>query len=138
MLKKFIAIKNVGRFFSSAMSGNPELAMRCNETIRKCMPHGVAEVEARCECGAEYLVRDDGPGKTFWEPKQIDVPCPKAGCGRTFALWPDEVKPGTAWTCPDCGQGWMIQLGIEARDLPQESSADEFQPTSAWPSSAEK
>jgi hypothetical protein len=42
---------------------------QCGEVIRRRHPLGEEEVEAKCfECGAGYVVRNAGEGKSLWEP----------------------------------------------------------------------
>lgn len=83
----------------------------CGKPVRKRIPMGKDKVDVKCfECGAEYVVADQGDGKTFWEPKQTMVRCPTEGCGRRMPLWPDEVKDGTWWRCSECGKTVRIAL----------------------------
>lgn len=98
---------------------------RCEFWIKKRLKPGSTDpVDARCiNCGAEYTVISEGEGKTRWEPKNEEVPCPTEGCGEKIYLWRDELRPGVNWTCQGCGEHYVIGLGIrktntdEARDL---------------------
>ncbi|SHI04326.1 hypothetical protein SAMN05443248_7695 [Bradyrhizobium erythrophlei] len=41
-----------------------------------------------------------------------EAPCASADCPGKMALWPDEVKPGTYWTCKECGAVSEISLRV--------------------------
>jgi hypothetical protein len=103
------------RIWNSTMgtfSTLPE-CMRCHKPVRKRIPYGADEIEANCfGCKAEYLLKRESDGKIMWHPKMDDVACETKDCDQKMALWPDEIRPGTHWTCRGCGQHWMIQLGI--------------------------
>jgi hypothetical protein len=89
--------------------------IRCQFPIKKRLTPGFTEpVDARCiNCGAEYTVTDEGPGKTAWLPKAHKIPCPTPECSETVVLWNDRLRPGTAWKCEGCGKGYMLVLSIQ-------------------------
>jgi hypothetical protein len=90
-----------------------EHCIRCKNPVRKRIPVGKSEVEATCfECKAQYIVIDDGPGKSLWKPKMTKISCLTKGCDHKKSLWPDEVRPGTNWKCEGCGEHWVIKLGV--------------------------
>jgi hypothetical protein len=90
----------------------------CQQPIKKRLPHGQQEIDARCfSCDAEYTIKyGSGDHTVEWIPKQIPVKCPTPHCPRTMHLWPHEVRPGTNWTCHDCGAKQEIALSVIAKD----------------------
>ncbi len=92
---------------------------RCQNPMRRRMPHGMKTLRAECfECKAEYTVEQEGDGKVLWSPVMDDAPCASPNCTGKMALWPDEVKPGTYWTCKECGVVSEISLrvGVKGAD----------------------
>jgi hypothetical protein len=86
---------------------------RCKNPIRRRMPHGVKTLKVECfECKAQYTAEDQGEGKVLWKPVKSDAPCANTNCTGKIALWPDEVKPGTYWTCKECGGVSELQLRV--------------------------
>lgn len=86
---------------------------RCKNPMRRRMPHNVNSLKAECfECKAEYIVEEEGDGKVLWSPIMEDAPCATPNCTGKMALWPDEVKPGTFWTCKECDVVCEIQLRV--------------------------
>jgi hypothetical protein len=99
--------------------------VRCQFPIRKRLRPGLTEpVEARCiECGAEYVVTQEGEGKTAWQPDAQQRECMTPGCPEKVLLWPDELKVGTWWKCPGCGERYG--LGLSIGKLPKEEAVEE-------------
>jgi len=87
--------------------------IRCKKPVRKRMPHGEDEVEVTCfECQAQYLISSQGDGQVVTKPKIVEVACLNDGSTEKMALWPDEVKIGTHWTCKGCGDHWAVEFGL--------------------------
>jgi hypothetical protein len=106
----------------------------CRKPIRKRLPSGVNEMEARCfECNAEYIVTRQSDGNVLWVPKLNEVQCPTEGCCEKMILWPHEVRPGVHWKCPGCGNRYQIELmvveneAIDERSNPQPRWLSGFQ-----------
>jgi hypothetical protein len=92
---------------------------RCKNPMRRRMPHGVKSLKAECfECKAQYTVEEEDDGKVLWTPVMDDAPCANRDCMGTMSLWPDEMKPGTYWTCTECGVVSEISLrvGVKGAD----------------------
>jgi len=86
---------------------------RCQDPMRRRMPNGVKTLKAECfECKAEYNLTEEGDGKVLWSPVMDDAPCANTNCTATKALWPDEIEPGTFWTCNECGTISELQLRV--------------------------
>jgi hypothetical protein len=88
--------------------------IRCDFPIKKRLPPGfTGPVDARCiNCGAEYIVSDEGERKTGWTAKVDEVGCPTPGCNEKIVIWKDEFRPGRWWTCEGCGQPYILRLSI--------------------------
>jgi hypothetical protein len=87
--------------------------LRCQKPIRRRMPRGVKTLEAECfECKAQYNVEEQADGNVLWSPVTDEVPCANKGCVGKLALWPNEVRPGTYWTCKECGGVSELQLRV--------------------------
>jgi len=41
-----------------------------------------------------------------------------------MALWPDEMKPGSWWTCKECGDVSELQLGVVVKGAPDRCYPD--------------
>ena len=90
---------------------------QCGKAISRRLPFGEEEVEAKCfECGAGYVVRDAGEGKSLWEPIGQQIKCPEETCNDSIWLWQDKVKAWTSLTCNGCGQAFEIVLAFEKRE----------------------
>lgn len=77
------------------------------------IPREARELEARCfECGAGYMVVDEGDGSTKWKPMKEEVACPVPTCGTMALIWKDEVRIGSRWTCEGCGHKLEIGLAV--------------------------
>lgn len=86
---------------------------RCQKPVRKRIPLGKEQVEATCfECKAEYLIASQEGGQTLTQPKTVEVACGDEACAEKLRLWPDELKPGTHWTCKGCGEHWGLAYGV--------------------------
>ncbi|SHI04692.1 hypothetical protein [Bradyrhizobium erythrophlei] len=86
---------------------------RCKTPMRRRLPHGVKTLKAVCfECKAEYAVKDEADGKVLWSPVVSEAPCANSDCTAKVSLWPDEIKPGTCWTCKECGVVSEISLNV--------------------------
>lgn len=87
--------------------------VRCKKLVRKRIPVGKDEVEAPCfECKAQYVLSLTSDHQVVVRPKTVLISCEGDCCTETMALWPDEVKPGTHWTCKGCGEHWAIEFGL--------------------------
>lgn len=87
---------------------------RCGTTIRKRIPVGLKVIKAKCfECGAPYVITDKGTGQTLWKVLQEKIHCPTDNCDAKIGVWRDEIKPGTWWTCHECGETYEITLGVK-------------------------
>ena len=92
--------------------------LRCNSMMRKRVPLGKDTFEVSCfECGAEYAVVDEGPGKSKWEPLQQEIGCPTTDCDATIFIWRDEARPGTCWKCHDCGEALIIAVAVIKNEI---------------------
>ena len=86
---------------------------RCKEPMRRRMPLGVKTLKAQCfDCKAEYTVEQEDDGKVLWLAATEDAPCANPNCTGKMALWPDEMKPGSWWTCKECGGVSELQLRV--------------------------
>jgi hypothetical protein len=113
------------RVFNITLGAFTELScQRCGATIRKRISHGFKEIEAKCfECGAQYIITDTDSGKTLWKAMQEQIPCPTDSCDAKVSVWLDEIKPGTWWTCHQCGEAYEISLAVSKHERdPNESS----------------
>ncbi|MGY2987220.1 hypothetical protein [Bradyrhizobium sp. USDA 4508] len=89
--------------------------MRCDKPLRRRMPVGGTSLHVQCfDCKADYTVEQDD-GEIRWSPKMDEAPCANVNCTREIALWPDQLKPGTYWTCKDCGTVSEISLRVGVR-----------------------
>lgn len=89
---------------------------KCKNPMRRRMPIGVKTLKAACfDCKAEYMVEEEDDGQVRWTPIQEEAPCANTDCKSTMALWPSEIKPGTWWTCSQCGTVSEISLSIGAK-----------------------
>jgi len=87
--------------------------LRCNKPVRKRMPFGKLQVEATClECKAEYVITSQDKGQTLSRAKTVEVACGDEACPEKMTLWPDELNPGTCWTCKGCGESWTLGYGV--------------------------
>jgi hypothetical protein len=92
---------------------------RCKNPMRRRMPHGVKILKAECfECKAQYTVEEEHDGKVLWMPVMDDAPCANRDCTGKVSLWPDEVRPGTYWTCKECGvvSEISLRIGVKGAD----------------------
>jgi hypothetical protein len=86
---------------------------RCKEPMRRRMPHGVKTLKTRCfDCKAAYTVEQKGDGKVLWLAATEDAPCASQNCTGKMALWLDQMKPGSWWTCEECGGVSELQLRV--------------------------
>jgi hypothetical protein len=86
---------------------------RCKGPMRRRMPLDVKTLKAQCfDCKAEYTVEREDDNKVLWVPLMDEAPCASTDCPGKMALWPDEVKPGTYWTCKECGVVSEISLRV--------------------------
>jgi hypothetical protein len=82
------------------------------------MPLGVKTLKAQCsDCKAEYAVEQDGHGNLIWLAATEDAPCADPNCTGKVAMWPDEIKPGTWWTCKECGGVSELQLRVAVKGV---------------------
>ena len=94
---------------------------QCGEVIRRRQPFGEEEVEAECfECGAAYVVRNAGEGKSLWEPLGQQIKCPEETCNENIWVWQDKFKAWTSLTCSGCGQAFELVLALDKREPVQQ------------------
>lgn len=90
---------------------------RCGKTVRRRLhPQDEQAVDTRCfECNAGYTIeqKDD---MVIWKSKVEQVSCPTTGCSEKIAIWKDQIKPGSYWTCNGCKRSYQIALGITQKD----------------------
>lgn len=105
------------RVWNSTLGVSSQIdCFRCKKPMRRRMPHNVKALKAQCfECKAEYTIEEESDGKVLWSPVMDDAPCANSNCTGKMALWPDEVKPGTFWTCKECGGVSELQLRVGVR-----------------------
>lgn len=88
--------------------------MRCENKIRKRMPHGKTEIDAQCfECRAQYKIVAYDNGQVQWFPKQRLIDCPTEGCQSKLMIWDDEIRFGKWWTCKSCSQAYGISYCLD-------------------------
>lgn len=105
---------------------------KCGEMIRKRLRLGEEPTEATCfGCGAEYEIWPQKGNQVLWKPIVEEVKCPTPDCNRVVALFRNEIRPGTCWTCAACGKPFEIALAIVPRepspqvDMSEGSKAEE-------------
>jgi hypothetical protein len=87
---------------------------RCAEPIARKMPMPPFEFNSKCShCGAEYHFEGDNDGVRH-RARCTEHRCPTDACEGTRHFWPDELKPGTQWTCERCGDTYLLVLGVQA------------------------
>jgi hypothetical protein len=92
----------------------------CGKPMRKRAPTEDQPISAKCfECGALYRLIPADERKVRWEPMQSRVWCPTEDCGHAFVVGDHEVKLGAYWSCPKCGQRWVVSYGIAPDTSPQ-------------------
>lgn len=92
----------------------------CGKPMRKRAPVDDKPLSAKCfECGARYRLIPVGQKQVRWEPMQSKVSCPTDGCDHAFMIGDHEVELGAGWTCPRCGNRWVVCYGIAPDTSPQ-------------------
>lgn len=99
---------NIGNFTSfNCMSSD------CGKPIRRRLPSGKTEVKAVCiECAAEHLIQINQDDSIVVKPIVQDVPCSGPNCDQSIKLFKHELRVGTSWKCPACGDGNQLGLAV--------------------------
>ena len=89
------------------------VCVRCKKAMmRRLQPESTEPVETYCiHCGAPYTVTPQASGKAEWEANVTTIECGTEGCKYRVHLWPEQLTPGTNWTCPGCKSRWVICMG---------------------------
>ncbi len=93
--------------------------MECGKTIRKRIPVGQTEIEARCyECNAEYTLSFEENDKVKWTPHQHEIECANENCHEKIIVWRHEFAVGKYWKCKACkGQNTFV-FSIQYKETP--------------------
>lgn len=96
----------------------------CKQPIKRRLPSNRTEVSTNCfACNAEYTVKyGSGDQMVEWIPKQEPVNCLTPECTGIMNLWPHEIRPGTWWTCKQCGVANEIVLSLNIRHPPNQAT----------------
>lgn len=91
--------------------------LECETPIRKRVPNGQNEIEAKChKCSASYTLVDKGNEQFEWKPHCHKVGCGNTSCEHKIDVWRHELKIGGSWACPSCkGQNTFV-LGVRYED----------------------
>lgn len=85
----------------------------CGDTIRRRLPKSMAERVVQCwSCPASYTMTEIEDQKVRFEPRYVNIPCPKAECSNVTHLFEKEVAQGNSWSCNGCGTQLMFALGV--------------------------
>lgn len=88
---------------------------RCGSLMAKrLVPNSTEPVETSCiNCGAEYIISDEGQNKVSWSPKKLhELKCPTEKCTSAIKFWEDEIRSGVYWTCDECKETYEFDLRI--------------------------
>lgn len=85
----------------------------CGSVIRRRLPKDRAEHVVECwSCTASYTMTEIENEKVRFEPRYVNIPCPRAECSNVTQLWEKEVAQGNSWPCNGCGFQLTFALGI--------------------------
>jgi hypothetical protein len=83
---------------------------RCRVRNARRVPWASYHFETWCSaCRAPYVIAGTMEGGTV-TPQAKSWSCCTEGCKGRAPLWPDEVKQGATWQCPECGVGHVLKL----------------------------
>lgn len=83
---------------------------RCQERNTRRVPWAPYNFDTWCsKCRAPHVIAGTPEGGTI-TPQAKSWSCCTEGCKGRAPLWPDEVKQGATWKCPQCGVGHILAL----------------------------
>ncbi|MBL8297781.1 MAG: hypothetical protein JNN30_05465 [Rhodanobacteraceae bacterium] len=84
---------------------------RCSEPIERAVPLVPHRFVTTCpKCKAAYRLDGEADGPVAITAAAAPVRCHHEACSGEHNLWPDEAKPGTSWTCRECGARYTLVL----------------------------